>query len=472
LAISIFSFITDVCLHKICRDIATLLKKQRKTVRPAILPDRADKWTNTTGKCIYFGEENMKKQKKQVTLILAVAMIAAALLYGCGNKPSSGKREVPLNTYTAESGMYEVSLPGDWTQEDNMGLTDMLCLSRSDGAAAVFIGMSKNQLAGAGDLDVESLDDFLDYANSMFLNGTAATTTLTDAKAVEIDGFLNSLAKEGTMTQTEGGSGKVFLQCSDTENAYYVIVLSATDNYDDIVPPVMESLELKELELQEQNALSDTLRWFNTSYALITTLNGGDLDQVAGYEPGELMESTISAMLDRDWGITDKDTLEDTIDWLVSEGHNKDALDYISESGADGMSEDELAAFMDENAISPKDRVVLLSAYNAKKAYGKKAIAGWDLGRAMSLAGWGYLAGHYTYDEAMEKSLKTAKKIQKKFDSWEDFMNSYFLGYSYWSGEDPEDSSSQAYQRHETYETLKDSGVYDVDWNLALEKEW
>lgn len=411
--------------------------------------------------------------KKIVTLMLTVAVAVAAVLSGCGGQPgSTGGTEETVNKYTAQSGLYEISLPGEWTEEDNSGLAGMLALSREDGASAIVLGMEKRQLLGTAGGDVESLEDFFNYVDSMILNGTAASTELSDTDAVTLDAFTNSLAKEGTMTQSDGASGQVFVQCSETEAAYYTIVLSATKKYDDIVPPIKEKMGFAELETAEVSTLSDTLRWFNTTYALITSLNGGDLNLVAGYEPGEAMESMIQQMLERDWEVTDKATLEESINWLLTEGHNKEALDYVAESGSDEMSAEELASAMDESGFTDDQKTIMQSAVDAKAAYGDQAIAGWDLSRAMSLIGWGYLANYYTYEEAMDKSLETAQMIQTTFGSWDDFINSYFYGYSYWSGESAADADSQAAERRQLYDQLKGEGVYDVDWNLQLTKEW
>ncbi len=217
---------------------------------------------------------------------------------------------------------------------------------------------------------------------------------------------------------------------------------------------------------------TDTLRWFNASYALITTLNKGDLSYVAGFKPGTMIKTTMQTVLERDWDVTDRESLEETIDWLLSEGHNRQALDYLDDSGAVGLGRDELIVAMAESGFEQEDVTVLLSIFDAEAAYGQQAIAGWDLSRAMSLIGWGYLADYYTYEEAMDKSLETAELIQQKFDSWEDFMDSYFYGYSYWSEEDPEDASSQASSRRQVYEELKADNVYSVEWNLAFVKEW
>lgn len=158
---------------------------------------------------------------------LAVSLAAVSLLAGC-----SGEAKVePVNSYTADSGMYSVSLPGEWKEESNMGMADMINLSRSDGSEAVFIGMVKGQVMGAAGSDVESLEDFFNYMDSLFLNGEASTTELSDTEAVSLAGITSTIAKEGTMKQKTGGSGKVFVQCAETENAYYLMMFSASKGY-------------------------------------------------------------------------------------------------------------------------------------------------------------------------------------------------------------------------------------------------
>ena len=57
------------------------------------------------------------------------------------------------------------------------------------------------------------------------------------------------------------------------------------------------------------------------------------------------------------------------------------------------------------------------------------------------LLGQCYVAGYYTYEEAMDKSLELGKKLQSMFASWEDFMQSYMYGFVYWSKSDPNETA-------------------------------
>lgn len=410
--------------------------------------------------------------KKVMGIMLAAAM-TGTLLSGCGNK-----KEEQVNRYTVPDGMYAISLPGEWTEEDNMGASGVFSLEREDGAGVLVIGVPKGEpLLGYGP-DVGGVDELLEYAGAMFLNqGDNCKTVLSDDEPIMSDDFKDVIAKEGLMTQAEG-SNKIFIQCAETEKAYYMLMLSVIEKYDHyekyekIVPSLKAQMVFEELEVPEKKGLSDTLRWFNASYAVIITQNSGNVDIVAGYEANSLYKELLASVLDRDWGITDRKSLEEAIDGLLSGGHNQTALDELAQVGADGMSRDDLAAAMDRGDITAADKIAWLAAYDAKAAYGEQAIAGWDLSRVMQLIGWGYISGYYTYEEAMDESMETAQLIQQKFSSWDDFLRSYLYGYSYWCGEDLADTSSRAYGRQQIYESLKAAGVYDVDWNLTFTKDW
>lgn len=412
----------------------------------------------------------MKKSLSHIVKTFAATMTAAALLAGC----ASSESQQTVNKYTADSGMYAVSLPGEWKSEDSGGLQEIMVLSRDDGMEAVFIGMVKGRLWGNAGGEVEDLTGFFDYMDSLFLNGPSSATELKDAESMNMAGLKNSMAKEGTMTETGVGSAEVFLECAETENAYYMFMFSGSTGYRKKLAAIKSNMAFEELEVPKPDTLADTLRWFNASNAILMQLNGGELDIVAGFEPSVFIEGTMRGLLEQSWDVTDRASLDETVEWLLTEGHNEGAVDYLAELVTDDMSREELALYMEEGGFTADEQGGVLALYDAKALYGDQAIKGWDLSRAMSIYGWGYLAGYYTYEEAMDKSLETAKMIQGIFHSWDDFTNSYLLGYAYWSDSDLDDTSSDAYSRKQVYEEIKtqDNSPFDVDWNLSFQKEW
>lgn len=146
----------------------------------------------------------------------------------------------------------------------------------------------------------------------------------------------------------------------------------------------------------------------------------------------------VQDLLSEWWDVTDRETAEETMDWILE---NFEVSDEEAQNYADWF------AFYEQ--------------------YGSDAAAGWDYSRAMSLLGYYYLAGYYTEEEALDQSMETAVVIQSIFDSWDDFMESYFLGYEYWA----EESSDERRALYEEIKAASDS-PFQLDWEMTFEKTW
>lgn len=169
------------------------------------------------------------------------------------------------------------------------------------------------------------------------------------------------------------------------------------------------------------------VQWINATYAVLTKSNGGNIKAFGGqFLPSQLKNLNISdentvrkiqENLKASWGVTDRASADQVLAALL------------------GSAEANTSA--------------------------------WDYSRAMSNLGFYYLAGYYTIDEALDKALETAKKIQSSFVSWDAYNENYMTGYCAWSGSDGK-------ERREVIEGLKGSAFnpYAVDWNLTLKKTW
>lgn len=220
----------------------------------------------------------------------------------------------------------------------------------------------------------------------------------------------------------------------------------------------------------QEPVAEDTILWINGTHAVLTELNGWDFSLFGGMEPGESSEKLMAELLEEWWGVTDRQSAIENMDWLLTEGHRTDYADLMAMLDEEGMthsSTEEVAEvlgtiFEDENTGR-----FLARAYDGYRAKGPRAIDGWDLSRAMSLLGWYYIAGYYTEGEALDKALEVGQAIQAEFSSWDELMDSYLLGYEYWSEEDSAD-------RRAVYEDLKTrpGSPYALDWNTPLERSW
>lgn len=229
---------------------------------------------------------------------------------------------------------------------------------------------------------------------------------------------------------------------------------------------------------KKEEPLPDTVKWFNTAYAALTAANEGNLNAIGGVSKNAVGKLLIINSLKEYWDVTDRESAEDTLDWLLTEGHRTQYLDDLlplKEAGFLDMNEQERDAFLDETgAYSDEEKQMLLSLLEPYDKFGEQAIAAWDYCRALQLLGYYYVADLYTKEEALDQSLEIAKTLQQSYSSWEEMMESYLWGYQYWQEDDPNDSNSPTAARRAVYETLKsgDQNPYTLDWNLELEKSW
>lgn len=170
---------------------------------------------------------------------------------------------------------------------------------------------------------------------------------------------------------------------------------------------------------------SQVIRWFNATHAILTCINDKNVYLYGGVVPGRSWKKLEREGLRAYWDITDVNYLNKTIRYLM---HNDSEYNNSGE-------------------ISETD--------------------GWDYSRAMSLLSSGYICAYLTKEEALDKSLEVAKVIQKRFNSWDEFIDSYLKGYEKWS-------KHTAMGRWQIYENLrkeKDS-IFSAPWDLELKREW
>lgn len=229
------------------------------------------------------------------------------------------------------------------------------------------------------------------------------------------------------------------------------------------------------------NAMPDTVKWFNATFAILLELNECDLGQYGGYIPNEQNKGIQERSLDEYWGVTDRKSADESIEWLINEGHRanyKDDVAGLKEFGLLDLTQAEfdktLAIMVEQDALDEEDVPYFTFVKKLYDEKGENAINAWDYSRTFQLYAHYYIAGYYTREEAMDKSLEYAKKIQGEYSSWDEFVQSYFDGYMYWSEEFEATEGTQIAYRKAIYKTLtvKDNSPYSVDWNLELVKSW
>lgn len=400
----------------------------------------------------------MKRSKR---LLMILVSLMAMILVGCGSGSNVELKEFILNGDTVS-----IRMDANWVIEDLDTGIDFGAFTEDGSEGMIVIQYEKMLYAN----NIDSIDALKERTDDSFgISGTEKldNPNIPDMKNVET--YSCDVASNG-----EKGDGIILY--GETDYAYYSIIYIAprisakkTEYFENVCETFKETAP--EIDETASIETTDTILWFNATCAILTDLNGWNYTIFGGQPLSESVKSLRQDGLNSSWDVTDRATADETMDWLISEGHRASfAVDmqFIGESGIENVAEEERADFILDNfEVDEEEAQCYANGYEAYKQYGDDTIAAWDYSRAMWLYASYYLAGYYTLEEALDASLEMANDIQSSFDSWDSFMESYFIGYEYWAEESSDD-------RRAVYEDLKaaSDSPFHVDWNLAFEKTW
>lgn len=413
----------------------------------------------------------MKATKlRKAVCVTALAVSMTVGLTACGQKGAAAltTEEIlaDMKEYTAESGTVSIQLEDGWTTQD-LGLDTWLGVQSKTGSHEVVVTqLPKNQYNGT----VETLDDL-----KVMMEESFQMTDATDTDAPEVPGLTNISAiicniSSGTAT------GEAYIIYGESDYAFYMLAYSAGTITDDIKASFNASCStLKETPVEEENnfttEMTDTIRWFNATYAILTKANNCNLEYFGGMAANEENAEINKTSLESSWGVTDRASADETMNWILSEGHRADfksTMQTLVDAGIQNAAADGRKDFILENfEVTDEEAQYMADMYGYYEQYGENAIDAWDYCRALSLTGFYFHAGYYTEQEALDKAMEIAQLLQPLYTSWDEAMNSYLHGYEYWAEESSE-------ERRAIYEELKADAdsIYNVDWNLAFEKTW
>lgn len=400
----------------------------------------------------------MKNLRKDV-IIVTMALILA--LVGCGSK------EVVMKEFTSEDQTVSIQLNEEWKPENiGVGSEGWIAALSDDESEGIIVMQLAKSLYSGNIADIEGVKEIVDTSYST-----------SDLELVDNPSVPGMEVKEtySCMLSADGVKGKGRVLYGETEYAYYSILYVANRINDakiEYFNKVCGSFQETAPEVDETAAGStDTIQWFNNTCAVLTAVNGWDYTIFGGAPEGDSSKGIVQSILKEWWDVTDRVSADETMDWLLREGHRvtfADEMAYLEEAGLTDISADErVDAILNNFELSEEEAQNYADWYAFYEQFGADAAAGWDYSRAMSLLGYYYLAGYYTEEEALDKSLEVAETIQDSFGSWDEFMESYFIGYEYWA----EESSAD---RREIYEEIKvsDNNPFRLDWNMTFEKSW
>lgn len=406
--------------------------------------------------------------KRMLSFCLVIALAFSALT-GCGGETVKSQEDylADMEAFTTADGSASIYLNKSWEVQD-MDVDFWLGAANKRGDQVAILMQFPKTGSNAMALDMDGVKDLVKESYGLSADGK-------DAEVPEVPGMTNVEAETGKAT-IDYASVDFYVVYGETDYAYYAIIFGADNMNDSVMAAAQASCSnFVENAPEEEDSttveMNDTVRWFNASYAVLTELNGWDYNRFAGLAANEDTMAMVQESLEEWWGVTDRASADENLDWILTEGHRADFADTMStlqETGIQSVAEADRVAFMLDNFyVDEEEAQTLVNFYSFYEQYGANAIDGWDYCRAMNLLSFYYLAGYYTEQEALDKSLEIAQTMQPLFSSWDDLMESYLRGYEYWA----EESSDE---RRAVYEDLKsrEDNPYAVDYNTALEKNW
>lgn len=431
---------------------------------------------------------HVKKSTKALAAAAMAMVLAAAALQGCGGKETgtTGGQETTaakdsaaadtketedltkdMEEFTSNDGSISIMLGKGWTTED-MGMDFWLAAQSKDGSEAVII----MQFPKAGSLlPVDSISSMKTVMAESY--GLANES---EAKAPSVPGMTGVEAAACTI-DVDGETADAYMVYGETDYAFYAMMFMAEDEMDDdAVASAMASCEtFKEtpLEIEDNSTVevTDTVKWFNASYAVLTSINGWDYNRFGGLAVNDANAAVVQELLNSWWDVSDRASADENLDWILTEGHRANfvsEMKTLEEAGLGSVAAEERPEFiLGVYEMDAPTAEIYSKCYSAYETAGEKAIDGWDYCRALNLLGYYYTAGYYTDAEALDKSLEIAQTVQAEFGSWDELVESYMVGYEYWAEESGED-------RRSIYEDLKtrEDNPYAIDFKMTLEKTW
>ena len=224
-------------------------------------------------------------------------------------------------------------------------------------------------------------------------------------------------------------------------------------------------------------SLPETVLWFNATYAALTYSNGWNWRLVGGLEPTEENVEITKTLLFSSWNVRDRESALETVDNLITKGHRgkcQECMDELEEWGFLELEEDEFIEKLLDMDIDGKTGRYVITYYMYVSGIEPEYLAAFDLCRVNQLYADYYICGFMDYEEAMDASLENSLALQKMYDSWEEMMDAYMLGFQFWQGDFAVTEDSPTRERYHYYEMLcgLEDNPYTFDWDMKLEKSW
>jgi len=210
--------------------------------------------------------------------------------------------------------------------------------------------------------------------------------------------------------------------------------------------------------------------WAISLTGILSEINGSNRNSLNTDDMNEAGKNSVLELLRRDWGITKREELLETLTNLENRGHTASfsEIQKIRSEIIEARSESDLGAVFSKYEWDQTKFNRFKYISSNWEQYNNRTIRAWDLGRSISLCRWGYNVGFINEEEAWEKIFHTAKIIQSLYKSWEGYGYDYFMGRLFWASGFGEEKTYLA-STEPVYKRLLNSYWSWIDLDIDLD---
>lgn len=171
---------------------------------------------------------------------------------------------------------------------------------------------------------------------------------------------------------------------------------------------------------------------------------------------------------DRDWGITDRKTLDETCSEMIEGGGHGSAYDQFVKDFC-ALSEDQFLETI-KQIDDPKQHTRARLVYAHRFSLGRGGIKAWDIGRIAFVLRQGYFIGLLTEEECWQKLFTLARFAQPLYSDWHNYGFAYYVGRFFWRSDSVNETAcATAFSGFNS--TLGDpqSAYNQLDWNMTFD---
>ncbi|MEI6533122.1 MAG: DUF1266 domain-containing protein [Candidatus Roizmanbacteria bacterium] len=183
------------------------------------------------------------------------------------------------------------------------------------------------------------------------------------------------------------------------------------------------------------NLSKNTQQWLIALGAILSVQNRESLDTLDCQIPLDVMKNQL---LDAYWGVTDKKSAINTLEWLKNEGHSAEFRVSRAELVRD-MHDNDVYYQKSRKTLSDqeakeyiKELYVADFVWKYRKELATKNLMAWDYMRMVNVARWSYSVGYISELEAWNYMYFAGVQLQKNYSSWKEIGDHYVLGRTYW----------------------------------------